>query len=223
MKQIPNKRPKAIITDVDKTLTERTTWLEISEKLGASIDQHAGIFTDFLNDKIDLEETKEQLFKLWRSKGPVFREDLATIVDGVHLRGEAFDTFVQLQERGYKLCLISSSFDLLVEHVAKRFSIENYYSNAKLIFDSNGEWVDFEFDKSMAALKAKQLDDFLNKTGLQKDECIALGDDINDIDIFRKVPGIAIHSHSDPLKAVAWQSINYLPRVIQVLESLPVQ
>ncbi len=223
MKQMPNKRPKAIITDVDKTLTERTTWLELSEKLGASTGEHAGIFTDFLHNKVSLQEAKEQLFKLWRIRGPVFREDFKTILDTVHLRGEAVSVFSELQERNYKLCLISSSFDLLVEHVARRFNIENYYANAKLIFDSNGEWVDFEFDKNMAALKARQLDDFLNKTGLQKDECIALGDDINDIDIFRKVPGIAIRSHSDPLKAVAWQSINYLPRVIQVLESLPVQ
>ncbi len=216
----PSKKPVGIITDIDKTLTEKTTWLELTEKLGGDPTDHAEIFTDYLNNKIDLNTAKKRLFKVWRTQGKVHRSQIKEICQEVHLRGEAFATFNELKEKGYKLCIISGSFDVFVETVAERFGVECWRANAELIFDQDGYWVDLTYSKNEAELKAQQLQELLTKTNLKPEQCVALGDSHNDSEIFKIVPGIAVHTDSDHLKKLAWKEIHYLPRVIQLLESI---
>ncbi len=217
----PTHKPTGLVFDVDKTLTEKTTWLELTEKLGGDPSRHAEIFSDFLNYEVSYDEMKKDLFKLWNSKGKVHRDQIKEICRDVHLKGEAFATFNALSERGYDLCLISGSFDIFVEIVAERFGIKCWKANSTLIFDDQGYWVDVDYDRNEAHVKEVQLDQLINDNHLSTQDIIAIGDSDNDVEIFKMVPGIAIHTDSDLLKQLAWKEIDYLPRIVQVLESLP--
>ena len=220
MNLIPQNKPRAIVTDVDQTLTERTTWYELTEKLGGSARDHADIFTRFLKSHISNEQMKRELFAIWTQNGPVTKQQLRDIFLTVPLRGEAFALFNELQDRGYELCLISSSSDLFVETVAERFKIKHWYANSKLHFNEKGEWIDFDYTREEALLKKEQLQQFFDATGYKQHECVALGDGENDIEIFNMVPGIAVNTHSPHLRELAWHDVQYLSTVIQVLESI---
>lgn len=221
MDKQPLTKPKAIITDVDQTLTERTTWYELTEKLGGSARKHAEIFAQFLKNHISYDQMKKELFAMWTQNGPVHKDRLMDIFLTVPLRGEAFALFNELQARGFELCLISSSIELFIETVAKRFSIQRWYGNSKLIFDEQGNWIDFEYTKEEALLKKEQLADFLQVTGYAETECIAIGDGDNDIEIFQRVPGIVVGQSVSPhLRELAWNEVQYLSKVIQIVESI---
>jgi len=216
----PTSKPKAIIFDVDKTLTDATTWYTLTKALGGNTHAHAQTFFSFLNGKITYQEMKVELFKIWLNKGPVSKQKIQSIVQNVQYTGEALSTFRSLQERGYPLVLISSSFDTFIEEVAKRFEIKHWYANCKFIFDKNDNWIDLEDHKDEAVLKVKQLKEFLKKSKIKPEECMAIGDGENDIELFKIVPGIAFRPATDHLTQVAWQEVKYLPRVIQIIESI---
>ena len=217
---IPKQKPKAIITDVDSTLTERTTWYELTERLGASPYEHASLFRKFLEGEISYKQVKKDLFKLWNVNGPIHKDKLIKIFNEIPLRGEAFSLINKLKEDGYTLCLISGSIEMFIAEIAKKFKVNHYYGNSIFHFDENGYWTDLEYTKDEKCLKVEQFEDFLEKTGFKAEECIAIGDSENDLGIFGKIPGIVVNPKSDLLKELAWQEVKYLPRVLQLLESI---
>jgi len=217
---VPKQKPKAIITDVDSTLTERTTWYELTERLGGSSYAHADLFAKFLRGEISFHQVKKDLFKIWNANGPVHRDKLIEIFENIPLRGEAFSLINQLQEDGYTLCLISGSIDMFVTQIAKKFKINHHYGNSIFHFDEDGYWVELDYSQDEELLKMEQFNDFLEKTGFKEDECIAIGDGDNDRKMFGRVPGIIVNPKSDHLKELAWQEVKFLPRVLQLLESI---
>lgn len=216
----PKSRPKVIITDVDATLTERTTWYELTERLGGSSFKHADLFTKFLRNELSFSQIKKELFKIWRTNGPVHKDQLVEIFRDIPLRGEAYSVINSLKEAGYTLCLISGSIEMFIEEIARKFEIEHYFGNSKFCFDEKGYWVDFEYTKDEGHLKLEQFNDFLKKTGFKPEECVAIGDGDNDLELFSIVPGIVVNSKSEHLKELSWGEVKYLPRVLQLLETI---
>jgi len=217
---VPKQKPKAIIFDVDETLTDRVTWYELTEQLGGSTYKHADLFMTYLDGKISYQTVKKELFKIWNTNGPVHKDRLVEIFKNIHIRGEAVSLINSLQEQGYELCLISGSMELFIKELANRFGIKHHYGNSSFVFDENGHWVDLEYTKEEGQLKVEQFQDFLDKTNYSPEECIAVGDGDNDIDLFRLIPGIVINPKSEHLKELAWQEIKYLPRITQILKTL---
>jgi phosphoserine phosphatase len=60
---------KAIIFDIDGTLSPEISWLALTRDLGASVDEHIRIYTDLKQGRIDYPESKRQLINLWRATG----------------------------------------------------------------------------------------------------------------------------------------------------------
>lgn len=216
----PTKKPKALIFDVDHTLTEGVTWYKVTEKLGASTYTHADIFMRFLDGKISYQKAKQELFKIWLKNGPVSKQKLIEVFENIHIKGEAISLLNELQNKGYTICLISGSIDMFVKILANRLGIKHAYGNSKLRFDEEDNWIDLEYTKNEAMLKVEQLEDFLEKTGFTKEECIAIGDGENDFELFRVIPGIAVNSGNEHIARISWQNIKYLTRVSQILETL---
>lgn len=217
---IPKQKPKAIITDVDSTLTERTAWYELTDRLGGSSYKHADLFAEFLQGDLSYQKLKEELFKIWNANGPVHKDKLAKIFREIPLKGEAISLIRKLQEKGYIVCLISSSISMFVEEVAKKLNVKHHYGNPIFQFDENGYWIDFDYTRGEEILKMEQLDDFQKRTGFKDENCVAIADGINDIEMFRRLPGIVVDPKSTHLKELAWQKVKFLPRVFQLLESI---
>ena len=217
---IPKQKPKAIIIDVDSTLTERITWYALTEQLGGSTREHAEIFISYLSKDISYEQLKKNLFKIWTTNGPATKEKIISILENIALKGEAHSFINELQSKNIDICFISSSMKLFVEILAKRFSVKYWYGNSNLLFDKHQNLIDFDYDSQEAKLKLSQLNDFLSKTKYKPSECIAIGNNSNDIEIFRVVPGITLSSKSEHLSEIAWRKVKYLPRVLQIIDSI---
>lgn len=217
----PTKKPKVIIFDVDKTITEETTWYDLGDAIGIDTSEHARLYTAYMAGTMSYDDSRDGLMKLFLENGrKISRKQLENIFYDIRLRPEAIAVIGELQNLGYELCLISSSINMFVEIVSKRLSIADWYANSVFLFDDEDNWINFEYNKEEATLKVRQLDEYLHKKGLSREDCIAVGDGSSDIEIFRAIPGISVHCDNDHLNQLAWKRIKYLPRIPQLLESL---
>ena len=96
---------------------------------------------------------------------------------------------------------------MFVTEIAKKFNIDHHYGNSIFQFDENGYWIDFDYTRGEELLKMEQLDDFLEKTGFKESECVAIADGVNDIEMFRRLPGIVVDPKSSHLKELSWQEV----------------
>ena len=62
-------RIKAIIFDIDGTLTPQISWTAFTRDIGGSVAKHLAIYQDHLNGSIGLDNSKRQLLGLWQATG----------------------------------------------------------------------------------------------------------------------------------------------------------
>lgn len=72
---------KAVIFDMDGTLTEHNAWLSFTKALGASVEEHTKIYNDLLSGTVGLAESKQKLVALWQKTGNTTREQINRIYD----------------------------------------------------------------------------------------------------------------------------------------------
>ena len=60
---------KAVVFDIDNTLTNDVSWLKATELLGASVEKHVDIFDKFSKNKLSYKVSKQQLIQLWEDTG----------------------------------------------------------------------------------------------------------------------------------------------------------
>jgi len=221
-KIVPKGNPTVVICDIDKMLTGANSWYSLTTLLNADVERHYGLYNSFYKGEITFDEMKVKLFKLWEKGygGKIHRDDLENIFFRIVLRGEAFSTIGQIQEKGYKVCLVSSFIDIFVQMTADRLRIDDWYSNGVAVFDENGYWVDLSYDMDESKLKLKQVEEYLHKHNINKSEALILGDGSSEIDLFQHCPGVAIDTEYDQLKRLAWKEIKFLPTILQVLLEL---
>lgn len=136
------------------------------------------------------------------------------------LNNGAIPIFKYLKSRGYKTCLITGSLDLYAEVIAKRLGADFWYANTKLVFEED-ELVDFEYERDAGEKKLSQFLQFSAEQHLEPRECIVVGDDSNDIELFKLTGrGVVIESSiSHTLEGIAWRKIKELAELKEILES----
>lgn len=72
---------KAVIFDMDGTLTEHNAWLSFTKALGASVEERTKIYNDLLSGTVGLAESKQKLVALWQKTGNTTREQINRIYD----------------------------------------------------------------------------------------------------------------------------------------------
>jgi HAD superfamily phosphoserine phosphatase-like hydrolase len=216
------RKPKVIFCDVDKTLTATNTWFTLTSALHGDIEKHFQLYEGYFKGNISYEQMKKGLFEMWEEGygAKIHRKVLEDIFFKIQLRGEAFSTFSQLRDRGYMLCLISSSIDMFVEMVAQRLQLDHWFANSIFEFDDKGYWKDFKYERDEAGLKVKQVKKFLTGHNISEEECLVLGDGSTEIELFKRFAGIAVDSENEKLKKLAWKEIKYLPSLLQVLQEV---
>ena len=60
---------KAVVFDIDGTITNFVSWTAITQHLGASKDEHLAIFKDLTNGVTDYHTAKSKLLELWKQTG----------------------------------------------------------------------------------------------------------------------------------------------------------
>ena len=217
MKIFP-KEIKAVILDIDGTLAPGTSWTRLTRDLGASTDQHLKIFEEFTEGRITYEDAVGQLLKLWRATGKATKQDFQAIFENWPLREESKEVVDFLKSKGYIVVKITGSMDLYAEVVAKKLGISFYYANTGLVWDNEGKLVDFHYFKDQAGKKVEQLLQFCREQGLSPEDCVVVGDGINDIELFKLTRGVALKSpNSAEIEKIAWKTIDNLSELKEAL------
>ena len=82
------------------------------------------------------------------------------------------------------LCIVSGAIDTFVEVASKKLQIEHRYATSKFKYDKFGYLVDFEYKLSRGEEKLEYLKIFCKNTGIDSNECAAIGDGDSDVPIF---------------------------------------
>ncbi|MBI2635428.1 MAG: HAD-IB family phosphatase [Parcubacteria group bacterium] len=210
---------KAVIFDVDGTLTERDSWTRLTDNLGGSADEHLYIFKDFLGGKVSYKDSKAKLLKVWQATGNANKENFQKIFESWLLRPEAYEVVDFLKSRGIIVCIITGSMDLYADIVAKRLDIPFYFFNTKLVWDEKNNLIDFQYIKDQAGEKVRQFLQFCQEQNLDPQNCIVVGDGANDIGLFKIARGVALKSaDSSSIEPHAWKVVNNLSELREILD-----
>ena len=207
---------KAVIFDIDGTLSPENSWTAFSRDLGSSVAEHLAIYQDHLTGKIGLDESKRMLLKLWQSTGKANKQNIEQMYATWPLRDDALEVVEWLKQKGIRVCLITGSVDLYAQHIAERLGVSDYYANATLVFDEDENLENFDYTTDQADIKLQQLREFCARYDISENECIAVGDSDNDIELFRHTGRGVLIDDGDvaaELKQSAWRSINQLNKL----------
>lgn len=189
---------KAIIFDIDGTLTEEHSWTALTRDLGASVEDHLKIYDDMRAGLIDLAIAEVQLCDLWHATGRATKETIINFFESWPLRPDAMDVVAELKTRGYTICLITGFADIYAEYIAEQLGVVDYYANTVMTFDDLGQLSSFSYKPNQAEVKLQQLQDFCHKQLVSIADCVAVGNGENDVELFKATQnGILI----DPLSA----------------------
>jgi phosphoserine phosphatase len=183
------RKYKAVIFDLDGTMSPKNSWLELTNFLGADPQLHIDIFQKFMENSLSLDDAKKQLLDLWLSSAKAFEKPIRTFFKTLPLRENAREIIEYLRGRSIETCLISSTVDICVEEVASTIGIKNWYADSRLIFDEKGNLADLIYQEEQLNQKLKYFEEFLALFRISPEECLVIGDGENDIILFEKCNG----------------------------------
>lgn len=212
------KEIDTVILDVDGTLSEEVSWLKLTEGLGGSREVHQKIFDDMRSGLLTYPEAKAKLIALWQATGNANKEFMAKMFRSWRLKDDA-EEVVNYLSQTYKLCLISGAVDLYVKIVAEKLEVADWFANTELIWDGDGNLVDFHYYQDQAQKKLEQFREFVKREGLNKDRCAVVGDGDSDLALFRELKyGIEVNEESHPeLQKLAFKSVKNLTDLRDIL------
>ena len=212
---------KAVVFDIDGTVTPHAnSWLATTRDLGGSVEEHKVMFFEgFKGGQVSYEDSKKRFIKFWQATGKANRSHLKDIFESWPVFPEAQELIAFLKEKGLYVAFITGSMGMYAKIVAAKFSVPDYYANSELVFDDDGNFVDFDFPHDESQRKVEHLHAFCKKRSLKPSNVVALGDSANDAGIFSETQRGIIVGLEKPevLKKVAWKEADSLLEVKELL------
>ncbi len=212
---------KAVVFDIDGTLTPEVSWIALTRDLGADVDAHLAIYEAFRRGDVSYEESKKQLLHLWQATGQTTRKDFEKLFQRWPVHPEAPTLVRGLKMREKDICLITGSLDLYAETVARRLGVDNFYANTELVWSEVEQLVDYHYELNQARKKLQQFQAFCEERGFVAADCIVVGDSDNDLRLFTHTGrGLLVGDiESAALREAAWQTVPTLQRAEALLLS----
>lgn len=114
------------------------------------------------------------------------------VINKRQLMSGAKELFEELHKNNVKIAVISGSFEALAQRAAKELGgIDDIKAHCKLNFDSKGLLDSNKLEKTDYNDKAIEVLELMKKYGFSKEKCAYIGDDVNDLPVFKEV-GLAI-------------------------------
>ena len=113
---------------------------------------------------------------------------------------------------------MSGAVDLYVRVVAEKLGIVDWYANTELVWDIEGNLIDFHYFADQSQKKLEHLREYVTKYGLDINRCAVVGDGDSDIALFRELPyGIAVNKNPYPeLEALATKTVSRLSQLKEI-------
>jgi len=200
------KKYKLACFDLDGTLVDgiRFSWQMFHNHFQTDSHKREDAMSKFFNKEISYVEWAEHDMKMWLEKNPK-KEDFFEAMKNIRLMDGAMETLNELKKRGLKLALISGSINIVLEKVIPNY--EDIFDDvfiSRIFFGKNGYISGIqatEYDLEGKAIALKQI---AEREKIPLDECVYVGDYLNDIKIMEQVGlGIAFNCEHEELKKVA--------------------
>lgn len=197
---------KLVCFDVDGTLIDniRSAWQIFHDYFQTDEHRREDAKNNFFSGKISYAQWAEHDFGLWREKNAK-KEQFFDALKDVKLMAGAMEALGELKRSGVKLALISGSLNMLLEKCIP--SYREYFDD---VFIS---WMYFNEDGTIGKViatefdiegKAKALRQIAEKENIQLEECVFVGDWLNDIEVMKEVGlAIAFNCDEDKVRKVA--------------------
>jgi phosphoserine phosphatase len=210
--ELSQKQIKLVCFDMDGVLFDVEGYNESGKKVAIST---WNVVFDSIGIYHEHERLKEMFIKGYFSsymewtneackvlqKHGLTRAKFMEIINNRPLMKGAEEALKELKKRGYKTAVITGSFEALARRAKNLLDLDYTISHCKLIFDEYGnlkKWqlIDCDFEG-----KLRHLEKLAKRLNLDLPECAYIGDEINDIPIFRKVGlSIAFNCHKEEVK-----------------------
>ena len=212
---------KAIIFDIDGTLTTKNSWDFVTECFGADQAFHRELYLKLRSGEMPENEATDAMVAMWQKTGKAYKKDFKDVFGKLPFRHDAIETISKLKE-SYQIALISGSFDLYAEIVAERLGLDDFYFGTTMHWNKDDQLVDYDYivEEQQSLRKLEQLRGYCDKLGISLDQCAVVGDDLNDIAMFEATGrGVYIKSpwSHEKFGASAWKKIDNLAELKALL------
>jgi phosphoserine phosphatase len=186
----PHNRPsqvkkvvyKFVAFDLDGVLVNTfSSWVWMHEHFNVNNDH--SLFA-YQRGEIDYAEFMKRDIELWlQKKKDMTIGDVEKILSKVPLTKGAREVVDELKKHGMKTAIISCGIEILANRVAKELGIDFVVANG-LVVDEDGRLTGEGTLSIELADKGKPLRELLDKNGIEKEECVAVGNSYGDAAMF---------------------------------------
>ncbi len=219
-----HKLNNLIVFDMDNTLLR-----------GRFIDTCANTF-GFMDKLMDIRSSETDGISLTKQIATLLNgkslADLISVADHIPIVDGTREIISELKNRGYIVGIISDSYDCITEHIKNKldmdFSLSNELEFSKSICTGEVKIPSFFFSNPNSLCKhtfckTNALLSLTNKYNITKENCIAIGDSLNDLCMIKEAGiGIAFCSDDELLKTHADLTIS-TPSFAELLTHASIQ
>ncbi len=180
---------KLVVFDLDNVLIDAETIDEIA-KINGKEDEISDITSQAMKGTIPFEESIRQRVK--KLEG-IDVDEVNKVMETIPLNKGAIQATRGLKSKGYKTCIITGSFDIIAERIQNQLKIDYAYYNTLEV--SDGKLSGEVSGPLVTQNKVDVLRSLVDELGITLDECAAIGDGANDLEMIQSVKlGIAFNA-----------------------------
>lgn len=188
---------KLVVFDLDNVIIDG----EAIDEIGKLVDvqeQIAEITEKAMNGDLDFETSIKERVKLLEGASV---EDIKNLANEMKLMEGAEDAIKGLKDKGYKIAVISGSFDLIADPLKEKLNLDYLFTNK--LEEKDGKLTGEVTGPLVEGSKADVLNSIIESSDISVEECIAVGDGANDISMM-EIAQVGIAFNAKPaVKEVA--------------------
>lgn len=213
---------KAVIFDIDGTLTRDISWVRMTVGVGGLITYNDKVMKDWQTGLITEAEAYKKCIDNWSKNGRVSYDKITSILKKIPLREDAKETIDYLKSKGYLVCAITGSFDVYATMVCQELGIPDWFAITSLFWDEKKKLINMSMvtNEKAGDRKMEFLKKYCIKNNLKLNECVPVGDSENDMALFKFTGnGVAVRTQFEAkeLESIAWKKINHLSELKNIL------
>ncbi|MCD7782198.1 MAG: phosphoserine phosphatase SerB [Methanosphaera sp.] len=180
---------KLVVFDLDNVLIDTETIDEIAKIKGIE-EEISDITLQAMQGKIPFEESIIQRVK--KLEG-ISVDEINSVIDNIPLMNGAIEAANGLKSQGYKIAIITGSFDVIALKLKEKLNVDYAFYNTLEVED--GKLNGVVRGPLVTQNKIDVLKGLIEEIGLSLDECAAIGDGANDVEMIKNVKlGIAFNA-----------------------------